>query len=42
MPNLVWRCLYREKVEFLHPNKTDRFVHTDRDRETELLNLSLQ
>ncbi len=29
-------------VEFPRPNKIDRFVHTDSDRKTEFLSLSLQ
>jgi len=34
--------LYTALVEFPYPNKIDCFVHTDRDRKTELLSLSLR
>jgi hypothetical protein len=39
---LAWRRLHTSSVEYLRPSKIDRFVHTDGDRETEFLSLSLQ
>ncbi len=42
MPNLAWHHLYTASVELPCPNRINRFVHTDGDRKTELLNLSLR
>ncbi len=42
MPNQAWPHLDTALVEIPCPSETDRFAHTDRDRETELLNLSLR
>jgi len=42
MPELAWRPFKHSLVEFPRPNKIDRFVHKDGDREIKLLSLSLQ
>jgi len=41
-PSLAWRLLITALVKFPRTDKIDRFVHNDRDRKTELLNLSLR
>jgi len=42
MSNITLLHLYTASVEFPCPDKIDHFEHTNRDRKTELLNLSLQ
>ncbi len=42
MPELAWRPFEHSLGQVSPPNKIDRFVHNDRDRETELLSLSLR
>jgi len=39
---LAWHCLYTALVEFPRLSKIDRFAHTERDRKTEFLSLSLR
>jgi len=40
-PELAWRPFKHSLVEFPRPNKIDRFVHKDGNREIKLLSLSL-
>jgi hypothetical protein len=43
MPELAWRPFkHSSQGQVSPPKKIDRFVHNDRDRETELLSLSLR
>jgi len=42
MPELTWCPFKHSLVKFPCPNKIDRFVHNDGDRESKLLSLSLR